>query len=465
MGYYSQAIGGQLSLLTRRQPVERLLTELDDAHPSEESAETGTDDRAALRASLERSRRILDFAETRLLLSADGAYRSYVALSSDHVVWNLYAAPALSLEAKHWCYPVVGCAPYRGYFSRNDADRYRQRLVGEGLDTYMAGVAAYSTLGWFKDPLLSSFLSWPEADLAQLLIHELAHLKLWIKGDVRFNESFASFVGRQGMREWLLRNEEGIAEEGTKDPEHDAAKPARDELASRQSAEAATRALRSLLERTRGALEALYAGPETDEVKLQRKSRILSAAVECYRSSGAAPQQVNRLDAGLNNALLVSLATYEDAVPAFARLFEQSGRDWSAFYAAVAGLGALSQVERDAVLEQLGEQQIAAQGDHGRADEIECEALSGHGFDSETAGAEHDHVRRSRDREHERAGSTHRGRNHEELRVNSGTQPCGGEYGHQQRGGCRVAGGFGHEGYGQTDADDHDQNRQSRESG
>ena len=119
------------------------------------------------------------------------------------MLWNVFAAPPFSLEARQWCYPFAGCTPYRGYFSRDAALRAAQRFADEGLETYVGGVAAYSTLGWFDDPLLSTFIHWPEAELAELLIHETAHRRLWVADDVPLNEAFASFVGEEGARQWF----------------------------------------------------------------------------------------------------------------------------------------------------------------------------------------------------------------------------------------------------------------------
>ena len=138
-------------------------------------------------------------------------YGTYVELDSDYAVWNIFAASELSLEPRLWCYPVVGCAGYRGYYDRDDAVGYGNKLRQEGYDIYIGGVAAYSTLGWFNDPVLSTFIGLPEPALANLLFHELAHLVLYVDGDTMFNESFATVVAREGVRRWLAARNDAAA--------------------------------------------------------------------------------------------------------------------------------------------------------------------------------------------------------------------------------------------------------------
>jgi len=379
LGYYSQAAGGQLDLVYRREPVAEVLARLD--------REDLNDEDRALKRQLLLSQDILAFAEREIGLDVGRRYRTYVELEEPNVVWNLFAAPELSLEPRTWCYPFVGCAPYRGYFDRATAERHRERLAQQGFDTYVGGVAAYSTLGWFDDPLLSSFIRLPEADLADLLFHELAHSRVWVKGDVAFNEAFASFVGRKGMELWLARRGQGTEY--------------RSFLAERH----ARRNLLSLLLETRRALEAVYASPESDVARWSGKRRVLAAARACYQARPGAygGRGYERLFSGLNNAVLVSVSTYEDYYPAFAALFEQHGASWSAFFAAAEALAALAPPARAEALTKLGESEVAHDADDDGADEIQCEALAGHGFDAEVTGAEDDHVRRGRNGQHEGA--------------------------------------------------------------
>jgi len=187
--FYKQAALGQLSLLQQAEDVDALVT--DPSTPQ------------GLRQRLETVQGILQFAEQQLNLPVGDRYQRYVGLEQDYVVWNVFVAPPLVMNSVQWCYPIVGCAPYRGYFDQADAVALAANYANQGFDTYVAGVSAYSTLGWFKDPLLSSFVFYSEPALTNLLFHELAHSKVWVNNDVAFNESFASFVGLQGTRQWL----------------------------------------------------------------------------------------------------------------------------------------------------------------------------------------------------------------------------------------------------------------------
>lgn len=379
LGYYSQAAGGQLELVYRRQPVSEVLARLD-------RDDLSASDRQ-LRQQLLLSQKLLAFAGSEIGLEVGRRYRTYVELDEPSVVWNLFAAPELSLEPRTWCYPFVGCAPYRGYFSRERAEQYRRRLELQGFDTYLGGTAAYSTLGWFDDPLLSSFIRLPEANLADLLFHELAHSRVWVKGDVAFNEAFASFVGRKGMELWL--EQEGRESEYRDFLEHSAARGH----------------LIALLLETRRALEAVYASGSSRVDQWREKRRLITAARACYR---ARPDHFGgpgyaRLFEALNNALLVSVATYEDLLPAFAALYAQNGSNWSAFFDAAEKLGKLDEEARAEALRQLGESEVAHDADDDGADQVQCESLSGHGLDPELTGAEDDDVRRRGHRQHESA--------------------------------------------------------------
>ena len=373
LGYYSQAAGGQINLLRQRQSVDQVIAELDQREQSSEVV--------SLRNNLRLSQEILDFAETELDLSAGQNYRSYVQLNEPYVVWNLFAAPALSLEAKTWCYPIVGCAPYRGYFDRQTAERFQAKLETQGLDTYLAGVAAYSTLGWFDDPLLSSFVSWPETELAELLLHELAHSKVWVKDDAPFNEAFASFVGQSGMRLWLVQ-------------QSPAARGQTQLLEAYQLRKQARQVLLAVLKQTRSSLGEVYDSARSEPRKLAIKQELLDAAAQCYRDS--APSEYRDRYAGflegLNNAYLVSTSTYTDSIPAFAALFAAAHEDWPAFYLAVEAVGNLPFEQRQTELHRLAEQQITANGNDESAEDVQCQTFPGHGFDAEITRAVHDDI-------------------------------------------------------------------------
>ena len=364
LGFYSQAVSGQLSVTARRQPVDELLGELAQ---SESTAEA-----ERLVVQLELAREILAFARTRLGLEVKKKYSAFVQLDDDYVIWNVFAAPELALAPRNWCYPLVGCAPYRGYFRPDRAQRYARRLRDRGFETYVGGVAAYSTLGWFSDPLLSSFIYWDDRNLAQLLFHELAHDEVWVASDVAFNEAFATFVGEQGAREFLA------------------------DRVSDEPPESAWPDMLRLLLSLRRELETVYALDVPDSRKRAAKQQVFAGARACYR------QNRERLGGGrfdavmqsVNNAYLVSLSTYRDAVPAFAEIFAQQRGRWKDFFTAVAELGDLEATVRAERLAALSEQHGAKAGDDHRAQNVQCEAFFGHGFRGEAAGAEDDDVGR-----------------------------------------------------------------------
>jgi predicted aminopeptidase len=372
LGYYAQAAGGQLEVLRERRPVQRVLAEL-AREPGEHAAR--------LSAQLTDSQAVLEFAERDLGLTVGNRYRSYADLHRRYAVWNVFAARELELTAHEWCYPIVGCAPYRGYFRESAAGRMAASLQARAMDTYVGGVAAYSTLGRFDDPLLSTFILWPRPDLAELLLHELAHGVVWLPGDVRFNESYATFVGMRGAEQWL-----GLT--GSAPP---------DTHASR-----AWPRLTALLRATRSRLESVYEGASSGVQRRAGKAAVLAAARACYA------EQRERLGngryddfmAGLNNASLLAIATYEDLVPAFARLFGALGGDWRAFHASVQALADLPHAERAARLHRLmrsAKDDVADQADDDHAEDVQCEALDRHLARAEPSGAEDDDVRRGGD--------------------------------------------------------------------
>ena len=333
--YYSQAVWGGADVLVKRKPIDRLL-------------ESGRAQvlSAATRERLQLSQEIRDFASRELALPDNRSYRSYADLGRPYVVWNVVAAPRLSLEPKTWCYPFAGCAAYRGYFSERAALRHGDRLAADGYDVRVGGVAAYSTLGWFADPVLSTFLDYAEADLAALIFHELAHQVVYVKDDGAFNESFATAVEIEGVRRWLrsLGRDE--------------------ELATFESARRRRRDLNRYLLEVRAELESIYGSDDSDERKLARKaelfrslpSRYRRELVPAWREAGDGAGGESNLGewlSRLNNADLVAVATYNDLVPAFRALLEVSGDSFPAFYAEVERLGALEPEERRRALDSL----------------------------------------------------------------------------------------------------------------
>ena len=339
LGYYAQAVGGHYGLTRSARPVESLLADPDTPR--------------ALRQRLLLAREIVEFAAMELGVDASGGYADYVALDRPHVVWNLFAAPPLSLEAHRWCYPVIGCAPYRGYFSRHGAEAAAARLSRAGFETHVAGVPAYSTLGWFDDPLLSTFIFWPQPRLVELLVHETAHRRVWARGDVAFNESFAEFAGRLGARRWF-RARGNMAE-----------------FDNYQTARRGWQRLNGLLLETRQHLEWVYAQGGDDTALHSAKAAVLAALRRCYQADRArlGDGAFDHVVGSVNNAYLVALGTYADWRPALAALYRRSA-DWQEFLAAVDKLAALDAEGRVKALRALAVEtgEAAAEPDPGRCD-------------------------------------------------------------------------------------------------
>ena len=331
LGYYSQAASGHLELMRARRGVDAVIA--DPATP------------APLRERLTLTRSMLEFAETELSLPAAGQYQHVVELDRDAVVYNVMAAPRYGFEPVLWCFPIAGCVAYRGYFQRSRADAKAADLAASGLDVYVGGAAAYSTLGWFSDPLLSTFLWREEADLAELLFHELAHVRVYLPGDTTFNESFATFVGREGADRWLQRH-------------------GRDEERSRWQAQIRVRKdfVRFVLgwrERMAERYREL-AADGADEERLEAEREELWTAMRSAwleQRDGEAARYDGFFSAAASNARLNAVADYHGQLDAFATLFAAEGRDFEAFYAAVEDLAALSTDARQAALAELAADQ------------------------------------------------------------------------------------------------------------
>jgi predicted aminopeptidase len=302
LDFYAQAVGGQLAILRSAQPMADLLA--DPATPQE------------LRERLELARSIREFASTELKLPDNGSYRSYADIGRPYVVWNVVAAGEFSLEPVESCFVVAGCVPYRGFFAREDAERHAEQLRAAGNDVNLRGVPAYSTLGRFDDPLLSTFIRNPDADLARLIFHELAHQLLYVKGDSTFNESFAVAVEHAGVRRWL------------------AATGRAGEMAKLSDSQERGRKFLEMLERTRMRLKALYATRLAPDVKREQKR------LEFAELKKALASNPRFKDAEANNALLASFATYTQLVPAFESILAEEGGDLEKFYSRVKTLAA-----------------------------------------------------------------------------------------------------------------------------
>ena len=325
-GYYWQSVVGHLEVINRRRPVAELI------------ADPATD--PGLRARLERAREIRTYASRELGLPANGSYAAYTDLQRPFVLWNVFATPELSLALERWCFPVAGCVAYRGYYDREAAERFADILRGRGLEAHVGGVPAYSTLGWFDDPLLSSFIQYPEAELARLIFHELAHQVLYVSGDTTFNESFATAVEEAGVERWLARR----------------ADPALERAYREQSAR--REAFVALLRRYKDTLAAVYAREVDDDTKRAGKRATFDALRADYallRAGWGGFAGYDRFFAqGPTNPQLAAVGAYNDLLPAFREMLRREGGDLPAFYAAVRALSALPRAERDARLRALG---------------------------------------------------------------------------------------------------------------
>src|SRR5712691_5275333 len=311
-----------LAVMRLAVPIEERLRDADTPEP--------------LRAKLAKVLAIREFASRELALPDNGSYRRYADIGRPFVVWNVFAAPEFSVKPLESCFLFAGCVSYRGFYSEEAAQRHAASLAEQGHDVYVGGVAAYSTLGWFSDPVLSTFIQYPEPEVARIVFHELAHQLVYVKGDTMFNESFAATVEEEGVRRWLER-------EGTP-----AQRAAYEDSRRRRSEFVA------LVMKYRAELAAFYDRPAEPEEKSAGKRRLFSAMQDEYlalkRSWGGFTGYDRLFARGANNALLASVASYSELVPAFRALLVQNNGDLPVFYAAVRELANLDKSERDARL-------------------------------------------------------------------------------------------------------------------
>jgi predicted aminopeptidase len=328
--YYAQAVRGQSQLVFHRQDIAEIAS-----NPS-------TDPRLAARLLLaQKARR---FASQHLGLPDNHSYTRYVDLHRNYVVWNVFAAPRYSVDPVLHCFPIAGCVAYRGYFSEAAAKAEVERLQKKGDDVEMGGVSAYSTLGWFADPILSSMLHWDDDELDSTIFHELAHQLIYVKDDTAFNESFATFVQDQGLREW--RQSRGL--------------PAQDDRV-----QAMDSSFTKLLLDLRDRLKNLYASGGNETAMEAGKQREIAAFRQRYVQwrDQSWPNE-DGYDAWMakpiNNARLLPFGLYDQWTPAFAAIFQQSDNRWPDFYARVRALSRKPKAQRDATLAQLKTAQAKA---------------------------------------------------------------------------------------------------------
>jgi predicted aminopeptidase len=319
--YYWQGIAGQFDLLHRAQPIPEVLATTQDP---------------LVKRKLERVLTIREYASRELALPDNASYRRYSELGRGFVLWNVFATPALSLTPRQWCFPIAGCVNYRGYFAEAEARAEGARLAADGDDVHIGGVPAYSTLGYFADPMPSTFLRYPDTEIARLIFHELAHQVAYAKDDTVFNESFAVAVEEEGVRRWLADQH---------DPELD-----RQFALSQRYRDG----FQALIERTREKLVTLYASDASTDAKLAAKAAVFSAMRTEYgglkKSWGGSAAYDNWFAQGPNNASLAAVGLYTQKVPQFQALLAAEGGDLKGFYARVKVLAAMPKSERDSAL-------------------------------------------------------------------------------------------------------------------
>ena len=327
---YWQGLTGQVDILARAKPIPEVIESTNDP---------------ALKDRLARAQAIRAFASRELALPDNRSYTSYADLGRAFVLWNVFAAPELSLTPRQWCFPVAGCVNYRGYFAESEARAEAARLAAQGDDVFVGGVPAYSTLGYFDDPVLSTFARYREVEFARLIFHELGHQVVYVKDDTSFNESFAVTVEEEGVARWLAY------EAKRRDPA-DAQRLAADfERGQRTRAD-----FREMIGAARERLDAIYASPASDDEKRAAKAAVFAemrADNEHQRKALGAPTAFDRwFEAGANNAGIAAAGLYADRVPQFKALLKEEGGDLARFYERVRVLAALPRGERELALAQ-----------------------------------------------------------------------------------------------------------------
>jgi len=329
LSYYHQAVTGQSELLSKSRPIAEVLADrqLDPA----------------VRSKLLVVQKARAFAISELGLPDNDSYRDYADLQRRYVMWSVFATPRFSLTPLQWCYPFVGCISYRNYFFRADAQAYALKLESEGYDVHLTGVPAYSTIGWFDDPVINTMMHWQDYDLVGTLFHEMAHQKSYIKNDTVFNESLAKAIEQIGLQRWMKNTSQ----------QHRYVQYLIDEQREK--------AFVGIVQDARKKLQGLYAQntkPESGQFRAK-----LDIFRELRRNYIKLRKQWNGYDAydhwilsGVNNAKVQSVATYYDYVPAFKYLLALQGDDLSLFYKQIEKLMVMDRLERDEYLRKLGGQ-------------------------------------------------------------------------------------------------------------
>jgi predicted aminopeptidase len=331
--YYVQATRGQIEVLSKREPIDEVLASPD------------TTEELSRRLRVVQEAR--QFSIDELGLPDNKSYRSYSDLERDFVVWNVFAAPEFSLDAREWCYPIVGCVSYRGYFSEEAANKEADKLRQKGFDVAVGGVPAYSTLGNFNDPVLNTMMRWDDVKLVSTLFHELAHQVLYIKDDTAFNESFATAVEEIGIEQWLVE------------------KGRQGDMARYRSQKDMHRSLVRLVDAAKNDLAEYYAREiDTDTMRELKTARLEQLASDVRAELRAAGRNESHwLTGTLNNARLLPMLLYDGQVPAFLALYADCGSELGCLYEEAAKIAQLDRAARQASLDALAAKRESYRGD------------------------------------------------------------------------------------------------------
>ncbi|MFT4650842.1 MAG: putative aminopeptidase [Flavobacteriales bacterium] len=323
IGYYWHSTKGHMSIMNQRVDIATLL----------EDPDLDTTSRSRLLLVQE----IRAFSIDTLALPDNGSYTSYSQLDQPYVLRNLFAAPEFSTRLLSWCYPIAGCASYRGYFDEGLLSKFVTTLKKDNMDIHIGEVPAYSTLGWFDDPVLSSFINWPDARLAGLIFHELTHQRLYVDNDTQFNESLASAVQRIGTELWLQSRQRS------------------DEIKQFRESNLYSQAIVALIEQTKAELDTLYETEKSTASKRQQKQIILDAAIEGHttlaRSYNKKGGYTRWFSSGLNNAKLAAVSAYNTHVLAFMNMMDAQQGNFESFFAYVGTIAELPKLQRDLCLD------------------------------------------------------------------------------------------------------------------
>ena len=322
IGYYHQSVSGHLSLISKRKPITDIVID-------------STRDKRLIE-QLMLVQKLRTFASTHLKLPENDSYRSYIQLDRPYVMWNVFAAPEFSVTLQKWCFLVVGCVQYRGYFDKNKAQGYVAKLAGLGLDVFVAGVPAYSTLGWFDDPLLSSMLDRGETVTASYIFHELAHQQFYLKGNSAFNEAFATAVEELGVYRWLQH------------------RGRLDELDTYENWLTQKTVFADFIKYAQWELKKLYTldlPAETMRIEKHKKIADIRKRFEDLNESNRQLLKYRKWMSGpLNNAQLGAITLYRDLAPVFKQLFKACSSDFEVFYRRAEEISKLPEKERESVL-------------------------------------------------------------------------------------------------------------------